>query len=794
LAHGRENVGGMALEAVQVDARRYRWPWYWLAVLLLVALGATAAIEANARSRIAQNDGQFEAAQQLRLQRIEQRIDDYFGDAAQMAAAAAELVAPARGDRALTKRLIRGLYRARRNAGIYGIGAFFEPYAFDPRVRVVSVYDRAAGPPPRGESAAMGAFDQRLPGDIDEIAYDSSRDTNPPSERPSDYTKKGWYADAFASPEAVTFAGPYWDSGRSFISALKAIRGERRPIGVVSVDTLTAQFKGLMTQSLARGDVAYVSGTSGIWLLGTSSLPRDRSNLIDRSERLRNTNHAVVHVAADASGLRASDRNVTLAAAGETAAVWGFAALFGVGLTRIWRSREATLELELEQARLENEIAVGKKVELELRKAAYTDALTGLPNRAAFLQAASAAIADAGDPPRHAVFFIDLDRFNMINETLGHLAGDDLLKMIAARLHDALPIHASVARLGGDEFVVCAPVDPQAAGEFADRILACLKDPILLAGRACYTAASIGIVIVDSSYRTPEELLRDADIAMYAAKERGRARYAVFDTSMRGKVKAESDLENDLRRAIEQHEFVPYYQPIVDIVTGRVTSFEALARWNRANAGVVAAAEFIGFAEARGLIDEIDMSILQDVCADSHALLEHFPQTTVAVNVSAGHLTAPGLAERIGAAMRANRLSADRLKIEVTETAIMSNAEQSRATLERLRLDGVQIVLDDFGAGHSSLNYLHRLPIAGLKIDRSFVERLASDDQAVAIVRSIVALAATLGLYTIAEGVESQAQLAILKELDVGYAQGFFFSPALGLAQLLRYSAEETAI
>jgi EAL domain-containing protein (putative c-di-GMP-specific phosphodiesterase class I) len=258
-------------------------------------------------------------------------------------------------------------------------------------------------------------------------------------------------------------------------------------------------------------------------------------------------------------------------------------------------------------------------------------------------------------------------------------------------------------------------------------------------------------------------------------------------------VSADSDLDIDLRNAIERHEFVPYYQPIMNIQTREVISFEALVRWNRPKRGVVGAGDFIVFAESRGLVDAIDTSVLDDVCRDAAALFERFPNATVAVNISAGHLTAPGLAQSVARSLSACKVAPERIRLEITETAIMSNATLARATLDQLRQNGMQIVLDDFGAGHSSLAYLHRLPIAGLKIDRSFVEPLATDPQAVAIVRSIVALAQTLGLYTVAEGVETVEQLDVLAGLGVPYAQGFFFSPAVALAALLQSSAQSAA-
>ncbi|MHB8148436.1 MAG: putative bifunctional diguanylate cyclase/phosphodiesterase, partial [Vulcanimicrobiaceae bacterium] len=380
------------------------------------------------------------------------------------------------------------------------------------------------------------------------------------------------------------------------------------------------------------------------------------------------------------------------------------------------------------------------------------------------------------------------DHFNMINDTLGHLAGDELLKLIAVRLREALPADASISRLGGDEFVVLLPTEHADAPRVAERILSCLREPMLLAGRAVYTAASIGIVLVDSSYAHPEELLRDADIAMYHAKRSGRARFAIFDTAMRNRVAEESELESDLRHAIEHHEFAPYYQPIVNVESRAIVSFEALARWNRPGHGIVEASDFVGHAESHGLIAAIDALILDDVCRDAAMLFSHFPDTTVAINVSAAQLTAAGLASSIDGVLRSHSVSTERVRLEITETAVMTNAQQAHATLDQLRRNGIQIIVDDFGAGHSSLAYLHRLPIAGLKIDRSFIAPLATDPQALAIVRSIVALAQTLGFHTVAEGVETIDQLDVLRSLGVVYAQGFLFSPAVELSKLLQFA------
>jgi diguanylate cyclase (GGDEF)-like protein len=702
-----------------------------------------------------QNDREFVAAQQARLHDMQTRIDDYFGKAIQLAYAGAHTLAPVRDpDQART--LVDELFDSRSTPQIYGVGVFYAPYAFNPAWKYFCVYD----------AARRGGLQQFLnPG-------------NPP------YTAYEWYRRGLSTPDEPRFYGPAVEDNVSTISTILAVKRGGKAVGVVTVDTLTGTFIAEnMTRWLQAGDIGWLeSSARGRMLLSTSPLPQ-RSDRIDQAIALRYTS-AFVHLSSDAAPLHAANARLVAGSIALAVATWFFAGVLALALVQIWRTRANAYALELERTRLENEIAVGKRVEAELRNVAYTDGLTGLPNRAAFTDSAFEALVQAKSGVRHAVFFIDLDRFNMINETLGHPFGDELLKSIAARLHDELP-RGSVSRLGGDEFVVLAPVDDAEMGAFAQRILEVVHEPMLLGGRLLYTGASIGVVAVDNEYERPDELLRDADIAMYEAKRRGRGCYAVFDTAMRTRVAAESDLENDLRRAIERHEFVPYYQPIFDVRSEAVVGFEALVRWRRPGSGVVGAAEFIAYAERRGLIDAIDTSVFEDVCRDAAALLETFPNSSVAINVSAAHLTVPELAATIDGTLRAYSVRPEHLKLEITETAIMRNPEQARGTLRAIQGNGVPIVLDDFGAGHSSLAYLHRLPISGLKIDRSFVSPLPGDEHAVAIVRSIVALAKTLDLYTVAEGVETQEQLDIVRQLGVDQAQGFFFSAAVPLGSVV---------
>ncbi len=433
---------------------------------------------------------------------------------------------------------------------------------------------------------------------------------------------------------------------------------------------------------------------------------------------------------------------------------------------------------------MEAQVALAKTVEGELRKAAFTDSLTGLPNRAAFMEYTRGILA--GNRDRHAVFFIDLDRFNIVNETLGHLAGDDLLRAVGERLQSLVESTDLVARLGGDEFVIIGAVESRSFGEAASLLLTHVSEPIIVEGRPIYPEASIGVVAVDASYTTPEELLRDADIAMYEAKHRGRAQFAIFDAPMRQRVADDSQLEDDLRRAIERGELVPYYQPIVSMTTRGIVAFEALVRWNRRDGSITVAADFMAFAEQHGFIQAIDTLVFRAVCAHCKAIFDLFPLAQIAVNISASELPTAAIGETIEPLIRQHDLPANRLKLEITETAMMTSSEASRRTMERLREVGIEFILDDFGTGYSSLAYLQRLPIAGIKIDRSFVAPLLTDPKAIEIIRSIVMFARSFGLSTTAEGVESFEHFELLASLGVDHAQGFFFSPALEIGSLAR--------
>ncbi|HUA09800.1 MAG TPA: EAL domain-containing protein [Candidatus Acidoferrales bacterium] len=738
------------------DAPRFRRPWYWLAVIGVAAILATTIVIAGARARISQDRLAFDSAQQLRLQRVEQRIENYFSEAIELATFGARTLGPMRGNLPLTQEVVRAVLRSRHNPAVYGVGAFYVPHAFDARYAFVRVFDRA------------------LPGGVDESVKEL-----PAIPAGSDYTRLLWFRDAVARPSRPDFEGPYTQDGRTFISVVQGISDGSRVVGAMTVDTLSDEFKSLLAGPLARGDVVWIE-LGRRHLVGTAAIPP--GTRFDRRLPVRFT-HAFVHLSADAAPLLQSQSNEISASAGLVGGIWLVAVLFGFGLVQRWRALEREHELTVQQRRLEAQIALAKTVETELRKAAFTDSLTGLPNRSAFLEHAHAVLAGT-ERGSVSIFFIDLDRFNIVNETLGHLAGDDLLRTVGGRLQSLVASGDLVARFGGDEFVIMASLEHPPA-QAARMLLAHLGEPVLIHGRTIYPQASMGVLTIDDSYSTPEELLRDSDIAMYEAKGRGRGQFAIFDAAMRRRVADASQLEDSLRRAIEHGELEPYYQPIISLVTHRIVGFEALVRWHRADGSLTAAAEFMHFAEQHGFVEAIDTLVFRTVCSQAKTIFDLFPSASIAVNVSTVELASPDLHEMMEPLVTRYELPANRLKLEITETAMMSSNENVRRTIERVRAFGFDLILDDFGTGYSSLSYLQRLPIAGLKIDRSFVEPLLSDPKAVEIVRSIILLAHSFGLTTTAEGVETLEQFQLLARLGVDQAQGFFFSPAVDMAALV---------
>lgn len=440
----------------------------------------------------------------------------------------------------------------------------------------------------------------------------------------------------------------------------------------------------------------------------------------------------------------------------------------------------------------QTDITTHKQAEEQLLHDAFYDALTGLPNRALLTDRLKQVVqmAKRNSSYRFAVLFLDIDRFKVINDSLGHMLGDELLVAIAQRLRHCLRPTDTVARLGGDEFVLLLEdvSDVSSVTTVADRVQQELTLPFNLNGHEVFTSASIGIALSETGYELPEDLLRDADTAMYRAKAQGRARYEIFNTGMHVRALALLHLETDLRRAIaadhltgDRQEFQLYYQPIVSLKTRCMVGFEALLRWQHPSRGFISPVEFVPIAEETGLIIPIGDWVLREACRQMQVWHTQFPMKlplTVSVNLSSKQFT-PRLIQQIEQVLHDTHLDTRSLRLEITESALMENLESAASLLATVRSLGIQLSMDDFGTGYSSLSYLHRFPIDTLKIDRSFINKVDADGEQLAIVRTIITLAWNLGMDVVAEGVETPKQLAQLRSLKCEYGQGFLFSKPL---------------
>jgi len=431
--------------------------------------------------------------------------------------------------------------------------------------------------------------------------------------------------------------------------------------------------------------------------------------------------------------------------------------------------------------------------EEKLRHAAYHDALTGLPNRKLLNEHLTQAIHRVSRVKgyKFAVLFLDFDRFKIINDSLGHDAGDQLLLGITDRLHSNLRDLDTTARigdnllpsrLGGDEFVVLLEGirDERDAAIVAQRLLDSFKEPHDICGQEVTSTASIGIVVSDPRYQKPDDILRDADTAMYQAKANGKARYVLFDEQMHKAIFDRLTTENELRAAVEAEAFEVVYEPIVSLQTGRLQGMEALIRWPHPRHGEVSPADFIGLAEELGLIAPIGRWILREACKTFVNWRKQHPDNApefINVNVSRGQLRDPGMIGHVHAIMLETGIEPERLRLEITETMVMDDLEQMSEVLEKLKELGVGLAMDDFGTGHSSLTCLHRFPLDVLKIDRSFINSAGRKERHYgAILHSVIELAKNLDMKVIAEGIENPNQLSLLQGLSCNYGQGYLFS------------------
>jgi len=435
------------------------------------------------------------------------------------------------------------------------------------------------------------------------------------------------------------------------------------------------------------------------------------------------------------------------------------------------------------------DITAAKEAEARLVHQALHDPLTGLPNRRLITDRLVHALANSSR--RYslvAVLFLDLDQFKVINDSLGHDAGDELIAAVAERLRGVLREGDTAGRFGGDEFVlVCEDqVAEDGAIGLADRVATVLTRPFVVRDREVTLTVSIGISLGAGAEVTAEDLLRDADAAMYRAKDGGRARYEVFDQAMRRRVTERLETEAALRRALERDEFRVYYQPQINVVTGELVGFEALLRWEHPERGVVLPGEFMPVAESTGLIVGIGAWVLEEACREAAAWSTTHPGVALAVNISARQLADPRLVDTVARVLARTSLDPRTLCLEITESALITGPEMGADTLDALRKSGVQVGIDDFGTGYASLSYLTDFRPDSLKVDKTFVARLESHSESRSIVGAVIRLAHDLGLTAIAEGVETVEQLAIIRNMGCDQVQGHLFAPAQPPEEALR--------
>ncbi|MEL7504678.1 MAG: EAL domain-containing protein [Cyanobacteria bacterium J06554_6] len=455
------------------------------------------------------------------------------------------------------------------------------------------------------------------------------------------------------------------------------------------------------------------------------------------------------------------------------------------------RVQERTADLTQTLDRLQQTQVELSQQKERLRHAALHDRLTGLPNREFFIHQLTETLAAAQhSQQRYAVLFLDLDQFKTLNDSLGHSVGDQLLQQVATRIQALLGPHDMLARLGGDEFVLLLDhlAEYDDAARLAERIQAQLNQPLQVGRHEIFTGASIGITFSHFGYRQPDHALRDADIAMYQAKRAGKCCYAVFDEAMQRRVQTQLSLENDLRRALRQHEFFLVYQPIFDLKALQVSGFEALIRWQHPSQGVLSPDSFIPIAEETGLIHRLGGWVISTACRQ----LKQWQQAsgcarlTLNLNVSPLQLRQTELVQHLATTLAETALSAACIKLEITEQTFLEMHAETQQVLAHLKDMGLKLCIDDFGTGYSSLSRLHGLDIDMLKIDRAFIHEL---DSAVDLIKMILSLAGSLNMQVVAEGIETDAQRQRLLSLGCRYGQGFHLAPPLTIESVLPFLA-----
>jgi diguanylate cyclase (GGDEF)-like protein len=603
----------------------------------------------------------------------------------------------------------------------------------------------------------------------------------------------------------LPFSAPAPPAERALLSGTLAASMERLARlaqSTLQVPAVTLALLGSDRRTFRAGDFAreWIAHDSGL-LVRTGLVTRalDHGGVLSLDDARDDTADEVVREAAHALRVR----SLALAALTRPDGTVLGTLLALSDAPRAWREPEllrltdlaltASTELQLRHALAEREMR-----ERQLRHDSLHDGLTGLPNRTLFMKRLSDASLRArrdGDG-LFAVLFLDLDDFKLVNDSMGHHVGDEVLITVARRLEDCVRGGDIVARLGGDEFAILLErvSDARDTAIVAERVQESLRVPMKLGNHEWSTTASIGVVLSSSDTERPENLLRSADMAMYRAKNQGRARFELFDRAMHVEALSRLQLETDLRRAVERGEFVLLYQPIVALASGRVHGVEALIRWQHPERGLVAPVDFIPVAEETGLIVPIGRWALRSACEALRALDRTNASADglhLSVNLSVREFGQPDLVSTVERILRESDFSPSRVHLEITESVIISQQHPALQTIAELRELGVRIHLDDFGTGYSSLSYLHRLPLDAIKIDRTFTGAMEHEERPRHVVAGILSLVQAIGLAAVAEGVESETQLARLRQMGCPYGQGHHFAEPLTAAALTDFVAGE---
>jgi diguanylate cyclase (GGDEF)-like protein len=760
--------------------------WLPYAVTALAVILLTAGVWSYVQIRTAQLAASSRAFASSRLAGAASNLSNHIDDSSQLAVTATMLFTGMPHDRSTVESTLTSLLQSAQSKSIFGVGVWYQPNSFAPGVALYGPYATRVGNGP-----VRVTYQWMSP------AYD--------------FPSHPWYRLGIAAAGNLAYTEPYFDTDYVYVSAVRAFRDARgRIAGVVTVDSILQQYEQVIGRSPMPRSLLYVRSPSGQVIMTSEDdaflafarirgvMPRNvgkippavfdeflTSRVGDDQETFTATlptTQWVVALAVDRNVLFADVHRFRAMGVAVIGALWALTLLVLLSIWYLRRQAGRSMEAARRQIELTREVAERKKAEERLRERAFRDELTRLPNRAFLigeLGRALGAMRVAGEG-KFALLFIDLDRFNVINDSLGHDTGDLLLAEIAHRLHALIGASGVAARLGGDEFVLLVGDAGQAeAVSLAERILDALRNPFSLSGHELFVSASVGIALGSPNYALPEEVLRDADAAMYEAKRAGRSTYRIFDQTMHARALEALSMETDLRWALTRNEIYAVYQPIISLSDGRIAGFEALARWKHPTRGIVSPDSFIELAEHTGLIVDIDERILSEVCAQTRDWLEEFPDLYFAVNASAAHLARVDDLAGFRRIIDAAAYPSSSLRIELTETAVMESRGKAEEIFGRLRELGIGIMVDDFGTGYSSLGYLQRLPIEGLKVDRSFVNGMMHDEKASTIVLAIQAIAQALRLRVICEGVERREELDRLRAIGIEYAQGFFFSPGV---------------